>query len=102
MDLGHRDRSTEEDSAIQCPPLAVRALNAVRDDEVGVELRVTAARVPVIEGASDQTFGLELCDAASACPCKGGVLLKKLEYVVDGLVVRCGDLFLYADVGCCP
>ena len=54
VQLGHADRGPEQRLGVQGPPLAVDGgLDPVEHDDVGVQLRVTGAGVPVVERGRD-------------------------------------------------
>ncbi|GAB3932546.1 hypothetical protein GCM10029976_038660 [Kribbella albertanoniae] len=98
MDLGHRDGRLEQDAAIESSPCGVWPLDAVGDDDVGVELRVAGTGVPVVEGGGDDTAGVELGDPVMATSSERGVLLDKVDDVVDCFMMCGNDLLLHTDV----
>jgi hypothetical protein len=64
-----------------------------------VELRIAAARVPVVESTGNQTTGVDLRNGLNADSGECRMPLDQVEDNVDGLVMGGDDLFLYADIG---
>lgn len=88
--------------SVDGPPGTVCALDAVGDDNVGVELRIAGAGVPVIERGPDQSFGFDLRGALSSSAGQDRVLLDQTHDVVNCFVMGGDDLFLYAHITRCP
>ena len=85
--------------AVERAPITVQALNAVGDHDVGMELGIAAAGVPVVEGRGDQTSYVELDNAVVTGSGERRVLLDQLEDIVDCVVVGGDDLLLSTDIG---
>ena len=66
VELGHGHGGLEQAAGIEGPPAAVRCLDPVDHRDVGVQLRVAGARVPVIEGCRDHPADVFLHHAALA------------------------------------
>ncbi|GAA1580269.1 hypothetical protein GCM10009789_37600 [Kribbella sancticallisti] len=102
VDLRHGNRGAIQDATVERSPRPLRTLNPVGDNDMGVELRVAAAGVPVIERCGDQTAGVDLRDAVLAGPGERCVLLDERQDVLDGFVMRRDDLLLCPYVGGSP
>ena len=64
--LGVGDGGLVQGGRVQGAPPPVRALDAVGDGDVGVQLRVALAGVPVVERGRDQAGGADPADAVMA------------------------------------
>ena len=72
-------------------PICANGLHLVADHQVGVQVRVTGARVAVIKGGGDQSGGVDLGDTVGAHAGKRGVFFEKFESFGDGLMVAVLD-----------
>ena len=81
--LGQRHRGGEESSAVQGTPLLVRTLHLVGDRHVRVQIRITDARVPVVEDRRGDAERVDLRLSDVTGPGQRRVLLQPLERVVD-------------------
>jgi hypothetical protein len=61
--LGSGDGHPVQGASVEGAPLAVGSLDFRGDGDVGVQVRVAGAGVPVLEGGADQAVGLDLGDA---------------------------------------
>ncbi len=86
--LRHRDRGPVHRAGVQGAPPPVGALHPVGDHDMGVQVRVVVAGVPVVERRGDHPPGLHLRHAVRADPGPGHVPLHDREDVGDGLPVR--------------
>lgn len=78
----------EQPARVQRPPYAVQALHAVEHDQVGVQLRVPGAGVPVVERGRDHSPDLLLHDAVRAGAGEERVPLGVGKRVLDRFLVR--------------
>ncbi len=79
----------EELAGIKGEPLAVLGAHLVRDEQVGVQVRVRGARGPVHEARGEEAVGVDLQEPAVAAAGEGGVVLQERERSCDGgLVAR--------------
>lgn len=81
---------------VQGPPLPVQPLHLRRDGDGRVQVRVTGARVRVVERRRDQPVGLDLRDPGRAGAGQGGVRLEVGERPSPGRLMR--QLNLPADL----
>ena len=66
VDLGDGDDGVVQGAGVHRPPPPVGALDLVRDDDVGVQVRVPGAGVPVVERRRDHPPGRDLGAGAGA------------------------------------
>jgi hypothetical protein len=66
VQLGDGDGGLVQCPCVQRPPLPVGALHLVGDDEMGVQVGIACAGVPVVERGGDQASGGEALDTAVA------------------------------------
>ena len=97
VELGGGDLEPVEHPGVEGEPPAVEGLHLVRDRDVGVQVGVAGAGVPVGEAGGDQPAGVDLADAAGAEPGVAGVALQELEGGGDRGVV--GGLDPLGDLG---
>ena len=97
--LGHRDGRPVHRPGVEGAPPPVRPLHPVGDDDVGVQVGVVLAGVPVVEGRRDDTSGLDLGDPVGAHAGAGDVPLDDGEHVLDGLAVALVDGFAGGRIG---
>ncbi len=83
-------------------PHPVRAQQFVRDQGVGVQLRIPRARRAVIEQGGGEPAGADLFDAVGAAPRQRRVLIEVGQGGEDGGAVRLRDLGLRGRAAQCP
>ena len=93
-DLGGHERAT----GVQGAPAPVGALDPVGDHEVGVQVRVSLAGVPVVERRRDDAARLCLDDSPGALAGADGVGLHHGHDVIDRVVVSGLDLLAHAGI----
>ena len=93
-DLGGHERAT----GVQGAPAPVGALDPVGDHEVGVQVRVALAGVPVVERRRDDAARLCLDDSPGALAGTDGVGLHHVHDVIDRVVVSGLDLLAHAGI----
>ena len=91
VQLGDGDRGLVQPPPVQGAPPAVHALHLVRDDQVGVQVRVPGAGVPVIERGGDHPADPHALGAGVADAGAGHPLLHEPQHIGDGLPVRPRD-----------
>ena len=92
--LGGHERAT----GVQGAPGPVGALDPVGDHEVGVQVRVSLAGVPVVESRGHDAARLCLDDASGALAGADGVGLHHGHDVLDRVVVSGLDLLAHAGI----
>ena len=83
-------------------PHPVRAQQFVRDQGVGVQLRIPGARRPVVEQGGGEPAGADLLDAVGAAPRQRRVRVEVGEGGEDGGAVRLRDVGLRGRTTQCP
>src|SRR4051812_11345482 len=74
-------------STVECPPLAVDAFNEIRNQDMGMQMRIAVARRPVAEPRGDQSPCRDHLDAVVSSTCERRVLLDVSQRGVDGSFV---------------
>ena len=93
-DLGGHERA----AGVQGAPASVGALDPVGDHEVGVQVRVSLAGVPVVESRGHDAARLCLDDSPGALAGADGVGLHHVHDVIDRVVVSGLDLLAHAGI----
>lgn len=100
--LRQRDGGLVQAARVQRAPAPVDALHLVRDDDVGVQLRVGGAGVVVVERGSDHPDDPHLRHTAPPHPRCGDALFQQGDGVAHRSVMRLGNQGLRARVRDAP
>ena len=91
-------RGHERATGVQGAPAPVEALDPIGDHEVGVQVRVALAGVPVVERRRDDAARLCLDDSPGALAGADGVGLHHVHDVIDRVVVSGLDLLAHTGI----
>ena len=100
--LADRNRRRIEGFRVDAAPHPVQALDFVRDHQVGVQVRVTGAGVPVVERGRDRSPNRDLRDTLTPDASEQRVRLDQLKALRYGVAVRGGDAGLRGRISQCP
>ena len=91
VQLGQGHDLLEQAARVERPPRAVEGLGTVEHDDVGVQVRVSGATVPVVERRRDDPAYLLLDDAVGAGAGEEHVPLGMGQRAADRLLMRLVD-----------